>query len=257
MSSGDRDVTGLRGDSLDPRLDLRVAREVETALACDMRVGVERDVRDREAAGKEVAPVRKAALKTVEGRIAAFLLLLEGLRRRRHVVEDPVPRDGDVRLVAVLLEEHPLQRLRPVVRVSRHVRSPVGEVPEDRVGLSEAAAVLQHHRGDAEARVEIAENLLAVRPVHDGERPAFVLDAEEGEEEPNLVTVARDRRVVEDDGHQSPFVPGIQSVPASGTLAMAAASTVRATRSSGSRLWTWDLPQARARVCVSSVRTRR
>ena len=46
-------------------------------------------------------------------------------------------------------------------------------------------------------------------------------------------------------------------VPASGTCAMAAASTVSATRSSGSRLWTWLLPQARAMVCASSVITDR
>ena len=51
--------------------------------------------------------------------------------------------------------------------------------------------------------------------------------------------------------------PGIQFVPASGTRAIAAASIVSATRSSGSRLWTCDLPQARASVCVSSVSTRR
>src|SRR6185312_2114852 len=40
--------------------------------------------------------------------------------------------------------------------------------------------------------------------------------------------------------------PGIHSVPARGTWAMAAASTVRATRSFGSRLCTSDFPQARA-----------
>ncbi len=40
-------------------------------------------------------------------------------------------------------------------------------------------------------------------------------------------------------------------VPASGTCAMAAASTVSATKSSGSKLRTCDLPQARARVCNS------
>ena len=54
-----------------------------------------------------------------------------------------------------------------------------------------------------------------------------------------------------------PLTPGIQLVPASGTRAIAAASTVSATRSSGSRLWTCDLPHARASVCVSSVSTRR
>ena len=54
-----------------------------------------------------------------------------------------------------------------------------------------------------------------------------------------------------------PLTPGIQLVPASGTRAIAAASTVSATRSSGSRLCTCDLPHARASVCASSVSTRR
>ena len=49
-------------------------------------------------------------------------------------------------------------------------------------------------------------------------------------------------------GHVALIVPGIQLVPASGTRAIAAASIVSATRSSGSRLWTCDLPQARAIV---------
>jgi hypothetical protein len=56
---------------------------------------------------------------------------------------------------------------------------------------------------------------------------------------------------------QKRTAPGIQSVPARGTRAMAAASIVSATRSSGSRLWTWLLPQARAMVCASSVITLR
>ena len=54
-----------------------------------------------------------------------------------------------------------------------------------------------------------------------------------------------------------PSRPGIQFVPASGTRAIAAASMVSATRSSGSRLCTCDLPHARASVCASSVSTRR
>src|SRR5262245_43793929 len=51
--------------------------------------------------------------------------------------------------------------------------------------------------------------------------------------------------------------PGTQSVPASGILAIAAASTVSATMSSGSRLWTWDLPHARAIVCASRTIARK
>ena len=56
--------------------------------------------------------------------------------------------------------------------------------------------------------------------------------------------------------HRSPR-PGIQPVPARGTPAIAAASMVRATRSSRSRLWTSDLPHARARVVSSIVMARR
>ena len=52
-------------------------------------------------------------------------------------------------------------------------------------------------------------------------------------------------------------LPGIQSVPAKGTLAMAADSTVRAARSSLSKWWTSDLPQARAMVATSIVSVER
>ncbi len=51
--------------------------------------------------------------------------------------------------------------------------------------------------------------------------------------------------------------PGIHDVPANGTRAMAADSTVSATRSSGSRLCRCDLPHARAMVWASRTRTRR
>ena len=51
--------------------------------------------------------------------------------------------------------------------------------------------------------------------------------------------------------------PGIQLVPARGILAMAAASTVSAARSSGSRWCTEDLPQARVSAVTSMVRARR
>ena len=57
-------------------------------------------------------------------------------------------------------------------------------------------------------------------------------------------------------GH-APGAPGIQLVPASGTLAMAAASRVSAARSSGSMLCTLDLPQARAIAVSSMVMARR
>ena len=51
--------------------------------------------------------------------------------------------------------------------------------------------------------------------------------------------------------------PGTQLVPASGTRAIAAASSVSATRSSGSRLCRCDLPHPRASVWASRVIVRR
>src|SRR5690242_15980978 len=40
----DRDVTGLLGDACKPAVDVRIAGEIESALECDVRVGVEGDV---------------------------------------------------------------------------------------------------------------------------------------------------------------------------------------------------------------------
>ena len=59
------------------------------------------------------------------------------------------------------------------------------------------------------------------------------------------------------DAHPPDRSPGIQSVPARGTWAMAEASMVNAARSSGSRWWTSDFPQARARAVTSMVMARR
>ena len=52
---------------------------------------------------------------------------------------------------------------------------------------------------------------------------------------------------------RSSEIAGTQSVPAGGTFAIAAASTVSAQRSSGSRECTFVFPHARASICTSSV----
>ena len=80
-------------------------------------------------------------------------------------MEHPVPRHGDERLVAVLLEEHPLQRLGAVVGVFWHVLRPLAEVPEDCAGLPERAPVVEDDRRHAQSGVEPAEHLFAVRLV--------------------------------------------------------------------------------------------
>ena len=139
-------------------------------------------------------------LHRVERRIAALHPgrepLLEALGRAR--VGDPEARDGDVRLMAVLLEELPLQDLRALVGIGRHVLRPVAEVPEDRVRLGERPAVVEHERRHAKTRVQRAEHLRAIRAVDDRELHRLVLDPELRQKQAHLVTVARDRRVVQE-----------------------------------------------------------
>ena len=99
--------------------------------------------------------------------------------------------------MAVLLEELPLQHLRALVRILGHELRPVAEVPEDRVRLRERAAVVENERRNAEARIQLAEHLGAVRAVDDRQLHGLVLDPELREQKAHLVAVARGRRVVQ------------------------------------------------------------
>ena len=65
-------------------------------------------------------------------------------------VRDPEADDGNRRLEVVLLEEHPLQDLRTLVRIGGNEAGAFSEVPEDRAGLAERTAVVEHERRDAE-----------------------------------------------------------------------------------------------------------
>ena len=83
--------------------------------------------------------------------------------------------------------------MRALIAILGKVLGTVGEVPEDRVRLGQRTPVVEDERRHAEAGVELAEQLLAVRPVHDRDIDRLVLEAEVGEQEPHLVAVARDR----------------------------------------------------------------
>ena len=90
-------------------------------------------------------------------------LLVVGARQLR--VADQEPRDRDRRLVLVLLEEHPLQRLRTRVAVVGHEAASFTRVPEDRARLGKRAAVVEDERRHAQRRVEPAEDVGSVRAV--------------------------------------------------------------------------------------------
>src|SRR5262249_37729156 len=109
----------------------------------------------------------------------------------------PEPHNGDRRLEVVLLEEHPLQHLRPQIPVFWDEARALAEVPEDRSRLAERAAVVEHERRHTQARIELAEQLAPIRAVGDVDGLPLVGNAEVREQQPHLVAIARDRAVVE------------------------------------------------------------
>ena len=142
--------------------------------------------------GPASSPAMVTAFEGIECRVAALRLLGYEIGEpfRRPGVAKPEAHDRDVRLVAVLLEEHPLQRLRALVRIAGQVLRAVREVPEDRVRLTQRATVVENERGHAERRVEVAQELLPPRAIDDAHVDRLVLDTKMGQQEPHLVAVA-------------------------------------------------------------------
>src|SRR5579864_5031516 len=95
--------------------------------------------------------------------------LLESIRERFQParIRDPEANDRDRRLVVVLLEEHPLQYLCPLVAVAREEVRSLTEVPQNRARLRQGTSVVEHEGRDAKRRVEATEEVGPVRPVDD------------------------------------------------------------------------------------------
>src|SRR5258705_3475446 len=198
--------------------------------------------------------------------VAAARLPPEGLERRQ-IRERPHSRHlGPVDLLR-LHADGPLggQALTQGFDVGFADADDISGLPEADVGAEDFLGLLEHfqadggHRGQRRDPVVAADDAagLAGHPRCDG--TAFghydIRDA-------SLAERPRGGRALDaaaDDDYvcSAHRCPGIQSVPASGTLAIAAASMVTATRSSGSRCSTCALPQARAMVWASMVSTRR
>src|SRR6185437_4029627 len=106
-SRGDRDVPGLAGHPVEPFPDGRISAEVESALYGHVGVGVEGDVGDGVALVDQEAPRCQVGLHRIERPVAACLPLQQLIGEAVGVarVGEPEAGDGDVRLVAVLLEE--------------------------------------------------------------------------------------------------------------------------------------------------------
>ena len=160
----------------------------------DVRVGVQRDVRDRVPLADEEPPAREVPLHDVERLIAALdLLRIDGFAEEVR----PEAGDGDVRLVAVLLEEHPLEHLGAREAVVGEERRPVGEVEEDGAGLGQPAAVLELEHGDAAVRIDREEFRRAGLALEDVLLDQPERAAELRQQQPDLVAVSRRQVVVQ------------------------------------------------------------
>src|SRR5581483_11963588 len=119
------------------------------------------------------------------------------LLARKLRVGDQEACDRDRRLMVVLLEEHPLQHLRPLVRVVRDEARALTEVPEDRTRLGERPAVVEDERRHAMRGAQSVEERARVAAVDDVDLAQLERQPEVRAEQTHLVTVARDRAVVE------------------------------------------------------------
>jgi hypothetical protein len=82
--------------------------------------------------------------------------------------------------------------------VARHEARSFPEIPENGSRLGERTAVVEHKRGYPKGGVEASEKLWPAGAVDDVDGATLERNPEVREQQPHLVTVARNRTVVED-----------------------------------------------------------
>jgi len=142
---------------------------IKSAVGCAMRVGVERDIGDgNNRSGEPIARLEVTfhdAQSGVSFRVPfrdEVPFLFQFLWRREC---QPVARHRDVRLVAVLLEEHPLQHLRAVPFIAGLQFCSFAQVEKDSAGFRQAAPRLRIREAERVRLDELEERRLARRAV--------------------------------------------------------------------------------------------
>lgn len=124
-------------NALQPLTDRWIPPQIETALFRHVGVCVERNVGNGIVITHQIRRAQQLLLHHVKGMIAVELLGLVFLTPlfRHPQIDLDVPRHGNERLVAVLLEELPLQHLSAQARIGRKELAAVGQVVQDGIGL--------------------------------------------------------------------------------------------------------------------------
>ncbi len=131
-------MAGVGDDAPEPSVEGRVTSLVEATLVGN---GV--------AAGGEIVVLVQMPFHDAERRMAAHVLLGEHLLTLldHFEVVQPETRHGDVWLVAVLLEEHPLQNLRTRQPVVGQKGRALGQIEQDAARFRKPAPVVELENG--------------------------------------------------------------------------------------------------------------
>ena len=179
LTPGDRDVTRLTGHprraSAARRGSARARSRPRPPRGCRRRARCRRS--SSASPTKQSRPARCPSI-TPSACVAPLAALgqLRGASPSSRPEVGPEAHHRDVGLVAVLLEEHPLQHLRALEAALGQERRALRQVQLDRVRLGEERAVLELEQGDAAVRVlreELRRARLAAQDVE--------LDALEGD----------------------------------------------------------------------------
>ncbi len=105
-------VPGLAADARKPAANDRKVRQIEVAFIGHVSVCIERDIGDAETLGDEKAAVDEVAFHYAERPVSGFPLRFHQCPALVGELEmlERVSGNGDIRLVAALLEKHPLKR---------------------------------------------------------------------------------------------------------------------------------------------------
>src|SRR5207302_8936196 len=140
--------------AIDPLADRREPREIEAAFGRDVRIRIKGDVGDRVTLTDEIAVMREVALHHAQRVVAELADAIEvGASWIRHLrIHRQEACASDIRLVNVLLEEHPLQRLCTFKSIVREQRRALGEIPDDRIRFEQQPPIFKLDSWNASVR---------------------------------------------------------------------------------------------------------
>jgi hypothetical protein len=118
---------------------------------------------------------------------------------------DPEAGHGDLRLVAVLFEEHPLQRLGAAEAIGRQERRALGEIEQHGIRLREAPAILEDDGRYAPIRIDRQELRRAGLALEDVLFDQTKRNSQLRQQQAHLVAIAG-RKIVVEREHRAPIL---------------------------------------------------